>query len=108
MVKKVLFGILSVSVLVGSSMAADGKTIFKSKGCSMCHKETVDSVGPSVKHIAEVYGGDVNKMVAYLKGEHPAIVMPQKAAMMKRFLGKLKSLSDEELKALATYLATGK
>ena len=108
MVKKILFGILSVSVLAGSSFASDGKAIFKSKGCAMCHKETVNSVGPSVKHIAEVYKGDVNKMVAYLKGEHPAIVDPKKEAMMKRFLGKLKSLSDEELKALATYLATGK
>ncbi len=108
MVKKFLFGILSVSVLAGSSFAVDGKTIFKQKGCTACHKETINTVGPSVKKIAEVYKGDVNKMIAYLKGEHPAIVDPKKAAMMKRFLGKLKSLSDEELKALATYLATGK
>ncbi len=108
MFKKIVFGVVSVGFLISTSMAADGKAIFKSKGCSMCHKETVNSVGPSVKHIAEVYGGDVNKMLAYLKGEHPAIVDTKKAAMMNRFLKKLHSLSEGDLKALAEYLATGK
>ena len=108
MMKKFVFGLVGVGLLVSTSMAADGKAIFKQKGCAMCHKETVNSVGPSVKHIAEVYKGDVDKMVAYLKGEHPAIVDPKKEAMMKRFLGKLKSLHEGDLKALAQYLATGK
>ncbi len=106
--KKIILGILGVAVLAGSSFASDGKAIFKSKGCTMCHKETVNAVGPSVKHIAEVYKGDVNKMVAYLKGEHPAIVDPKKEAMMKRFLKKVENLPDDKLHALAEYLATGK
>ncbi len=108
MVKKIVLGLVGVGFLVSTSMAADGKAIFKSKGCAMCHKETVNAVGPSVKHIAEVYKGDVKKMVAYLKGEHPAIVDPKKEAMMKRFLKKLHTLSEGDLEALAKYLATGK
>ncbi len=108
MVKKIIFGLVGVSFLISTSMAADGKTIFKKKGCGACHKETVNAVGPSVKHIAEVYKGDVNKMIAYLKGEHPAIVDPKKEKMMARFLKKLHGLSEGELHALAEYLATGK
>jgi cytochrome c len=108
MMKKIIFGLVGTGLLVSTSMAADGKAIFKQKGCTACHKETVHTVGPSVKHIAEAYKGDVNKMIAYLKGEHPAIVEPKKEKMMARFLKKLHSLSEGDLEALAKYLATGK
>ena len=106
--KKVLtVAVLSVA-FVASSFANEGEQIFKSKGCVACHKATVNTVGPSLKKIASAYAGKEADLVAYLKGNHPAIVDPKKAIMMKSQLNKLKSLSEDKIKALADYILSNK
>ncbi|HIQ49523.1 MAG TPA: c-type cytochrome, partial [Aquifex aeolicus] len=49
MKKLILAGLL----VAGVSLAADGKAIFQSKGCASCHQPAVDTVGPSLKKIAQ-------------------------------------------------------
>ncbi|NPA51429.1 MAG: c-type cytochrome [Aquificae bacterium] len=104
MKKLAVMVIATVAVSVSTVLASEGEKIFKSKGCGTCHKPNVNTVGPSLKHIAEVYKQKNGDLVAYLKGQADAIVDPKKAAMMKNYLRPLKSLSDEQIKALADYI----
>ncbi|NPB07691.1 MAG: c-type cytochrome [Aquificae bacterium] len=102
--KKFLIATLAVA---GFAVAADGKAIFQSKGCASCHQPTADTVGPSLKKIAQAYGS-VDQLVKYLKGEAQPIVDPAKAAIMNPQLAQLKGLSDAELKALAEFILSHK
>nr|2ZXY_A Chain A, Cytochrome c552 [Aquifex aeolicus]3X15_A Chain A, Cytochrome c552 [Aquifex aeolicus VF5]3X15_D Chain D, Cytochrome c552 [Aquifex aeolicus VF5]3X15_G Chain G, Cytochrome c552 [Aquifex aeolicus VF5]3X15_J Chain J, Cytochrome c552 [Aquifex aeolicus VF5] len=87
---------------------ADGKAIFQQKGCGSCHQANVDTVGPSLKKIAQAYAGKEDQLIKFLKGEAPAIVDPAKEAIMKPQLTMLKGLSDAELKALADFILSHK
>ncbi|NPB06169.1 MAG: c-type cytochrome [Aquificae bacterium] len=91
----------------GFALAADGKAIFQQKGCASCHQPNVDTVGPSLKKIAQAYES-VEQLVKYLKGEAQPIVDPAKANIMNAQLAQLKGLSEEELKALAEYILSFK
>ncbi len=102
--KKFLIATLAVA---GFAVAADGKAIFQSKGCASCHQPTADTVGPSLKKIAQAYGS-VDQLVKYFKGESQPIVDPAKAAIMNPQLAQLKGLSDAELKALAEFILSHK
>lgn len=82
----------------------DGKAIFTSKGCTACHQEAVDSVGPSLKKIASTYAGDKNKLLAFFKGEGKPIVDLAKEAIMKPQIEITKKLSKEEQEALADFI----
>ncbi len=96
---------LILSLGLAGFVFASGEAIFKSKGCNACHKPDQDTpMGPSLKTIQGAYGGDVDALVKYLKGQAEAKVWPDKAAIMKAQLNKLKGLSDAELKALAEYI----
>ena len=101
--------LLAILVLVGGvSFAADGEKIFKSKGGASCHQPAADTVGPSLKKIAQAYAGKEDQLIKFLKGETSAIVDPAKAAIMKAQLVSVKSLSDDKLKALAQYILSHK
>ncbi len=92
---------------LGSSlmvMAADGEAIFKQKGCTSCHRPDMDTVGPSLKKIAQAYAGKREDLIKFLKGQGEAIVDPAKASVMKMQLARIKDLSDEEFAALADYI----
>ncbi|NPA13313.1 MAG: c-type cytochrome [Aquificae bacterium] len=103
--KKVMVALaVSAVVSVSGAMAADGGQLFKSKGCAGCHNPTVDTVGPSLKKIAQAYKGNVEGLVKFLKGEGKAIVDPAREGIMKPQLNSLKGLSDEELKAIAEFM----
>ncbi len=102
--KKVTVMAIAAALSVSSVFASEGEKIFKSKGCTVCHKANINTVGPSLKHISEVYKQKNGDLVAYLKGNAKAIVDPSKAAMMKNYLKPLKSLSDEQIKALADFI----
>lgn len=82
----------------------DGQQIFQSKGCTACHNPSADTVGPSLKKISTVYKGKKEELIAFFKGEHPAIVDPAKAAIMQPQINTTKVLSEEELEALADYI----
>ena len=83
---------------------ADGQAIFQSKGCAACHQAAVDTVGPSLKKIAQAYAGKKDQLIAFLKGKHEAIVDPAKFGIMQPQLNTTKVLSDEELNALADFI----
>lgn len=84
--------------------AIDGKALFASKGCSSCHQENTDTVGPSLKKIASAYQSDRAKLTAFLKGEDKPIVDPSKEAIMKPQIEITKKMPQEELNAVVDYI----
>ncbi len=103
--RKIFFStILGLLFVASTTFAADGKTIFQSKGCASCHNPTADTVGPSLKKIAAAYKGKEDKLIEFLKGHGKAIVDPAKFPIMMPQLNTTKKLSDEELKALADFI----
>ena len=84
-----------------------GKELFTSKTCVTCHQPDVKVIGPSIKDINKVYAEKGGNIVAFLKGEAPAIVDtdPGMVAIMKANLdGFVKNLTIEELDAFAVYM----
>jgi cytochrome c len=108
MKKLVLSAVLGVAVAVTGAFAGNGEQLFKSKGCAACHQASVDTVGPSLKKIAQAYAGKEADLIKFLKGEGKAIVDPAKFAIMQPQLNATKSMSDEELKAMAEYILSHK
>ncbi len=92
-------------VAMNTARADEGETIFKTQGCMSCHKkETASKVNPSLIEISTAYQGKDEKLVKYLKGESEAIVRPEKANLMKRYIEKTKQLSDADRQALADFI----
>jgi cytochrome c len=91
-------------VTVSGAFAANGQQVFQSKGCTACHQPNVDTVGPSLKKIADAYKGKKDELIAFLKGEHPAIVDPAKEAIMKPQINTTKALPQDQLEALADFI----
>jgi len=84
-----------------------GKELFTSKTCVTCHQPDAKVIGPSIKDITKKYTETNGNIVAFLKGETPAIVDtdPGQVAIMKANLdGFVKNLTSEELAALAVYM----
>ena len=82
-----------------------GKELFENTGnCSACHKPNEKSAGPSIAEISKIYKTKKGNMIAFLKGEAPAIVDPSQYAAMQINLDYTKTLSDEELKELEKYI----
>jgi len=65
---------------------------------------STSKVNPSLTDVETTYQGKEEQLIKYLKGESEAIVRPQKANLMKRYIEKTKKLSDADLKALVDYL----
>jgi len=82
----------------------DGRKLFSSKGCTVCHKENLDTVGPALSKIAKKYNGDKDSLIQFLRGKHPAIVDPARYTMMKPQISITKQMSEDELNALADYI----
>ncbi|TPN84046.1 c-type cytochrome [Aquimarina algicola] len=82
-----------------------GKTIFNGKGkCYTCHKIQQKSIGPGVVEIVKIYQEQNADLVAFLKQEAEPIVDPENYAVMKTNFAVIKNFSDEELKAIETYM----
>ncbi|SNZ02448.1 cytochrome c [Persephonella hydrogeniphila] len=96
--------VLGLAITAAGAMAADGGALFKSKGCAACHQASVDTVGPSLKKIAQAYKGKEGDLVKFLKGEAKPIVDPAKFGIMKPQLNTTKAMSDDELKAMAEFM----
>jgi cytochrome c len=106
-IKKI--GAVCISILLIMALKAgwaeEGETIFKSQGCSSCHKEkSASKVNPSLTEISMTYQGKQEQLIQFLKGESEPIVRPKKAYLMRRYIEKTKKLSDADLKALSGYL----
>lgn len=107
--KKVLAGALAgLTLMVGSVLAVDGKTVFQSKGCVGCHQPQTPATGPSLKDIATKYNGNKADLIKFLKGQAKPKVEPGKFAIMKPQLNTTKALSDKELNALVDYILSNK
>lgn len=84
----------------------NGKQLFSSKGCTMCHKKDIRSVGPSIETIAIRYSGKENQLIAYLNGTGKAIVEPGRDSVMRPQLTKIRSLRPSDKRDIARYIIT--
>ncbi|NPA58571.1 MAG: c-type cytochrome [Aquificae bacterium] len=104
MKKLIATAVLGVAISATGALAVDGAALFKSKGCAACHQPATDTVGPSLKKIAQAYKGKEADLIKFLKGEAEPIVDPAKFNVMKPQLNATKGMSDEELKALVEFM----
>jgi cytochrome c len=82
-----------------------GKSIFEGKGnCTSCHQPDQKVIGPSIKEIAKIYKDKNADMVTFLKGNGEPIVDPSQFAVMKTNFPVTQAMSDEELKAIESYI----
>ena len=88
--------------------ATAGKELFNSKGCVACHQIDTKTVGPSLKDIATAYTDNNDGLKAFLKEEGEAIVDPVQVAVMKPQLAVTKSLPDNELNNIVSYIQSSK
>ena len=82
-----------------------GKSIFEGKGnCTSCHQPDQKVIGPSIKEIAKIYKDKNGNIVTFLKGNGEPIVDPNQFDVMKTNFPVTQAMSDEELKAIETYI----
>lgn len=87
------------------SPEALGKEIFEGRGnCTACHQPDQKIIGPSIKEIAKIYKDKNADMVNFLKGNEDPIVDPSQFSVMQTNFPVTKAMSDEELKAIETYI----
>lgn len=61
-------------------------------------------IGPSIQEIAKIYKDKKGDIVTFLKGNAEPIVDPSQFAVMKTNFPITQAMSDEELKAIETYI----
>lgn len=85
---------------------ADGKNLFNSNkaACYTCHQMDKKVIGPSIREIAKIYQEQNGDMVAFLRKQADPIVDPEQYNVMETNFAVLKTMSDEELKALEAYM----
>jgi cytochrome c len=82
-----------------------GKQIFEGQGnCISCHQVDQKVIGPSIQEIAKIYKDKKGDMVTFLKGNADPIVDPSQFAVMKTNLPITQAMSDDELKAIESYI----
>ncbi|KRD11440.1 cytochrome C552 [Flavobacterium sp. Root901] len=82
-----------------------GKEIFEGRGnCTSCHQPDQKIIGPSIKEIAQIYKDKKGDIPTFLKGNADPIVDPSQFSVMQTNFGITKAMSDEELKAIETYI----
>ncbi|WP_396172287.1 c-type cytochrome [Flavobacterium sp.] len=82
-----------------------GEDLFNGVGlCKTCHLPDKKVIGPSIVEIATIYKEKGGNMVEFLKENAEPIVDPTQYEVMKTNFAVTKTLSDEELKALETYM----
>ena len=104
--KKIPLVLLAVVFFATLDVGAEtGESLFRALGCTSCHRaEKSSSINPSLVDIARAYQGKDQQLMGYLNGQGDAIVKPEKAAMMKRFVEKTKTLEEPERAALAAFI----
>lgn len=82
-----------------------GKEIFEGRGnCMSCHQVDQKVIGPSIQEIAKIYKDKKGDIVTFLKGNADPIVDPSQFSVMKTNFPVTQAMSDEELKAIETYI----
>ena len=108
MMRTVLLVVLGIMLWVPLCFGAEsGESLFKSLGCLSCHhshSEKTSHMNPTLMDIAKAYQGKQQQLLSYLNGQADAMVKPEKAGMMKRYVEKTQALADPERAALADYI----
>lgn len=107
--KKLIFGLSLATTLFLTNAAAEnanGKAIFEAKGCALCHKDDVDTIGPSLRTIAIGYTGKESSLMSYLQGQGTPIIDPARAAVMNPQLVKIRTLFEDDMRALAEHIVS--
>ncbi len=82
-----------------------GKELFEGKGnCFACHKADQKVIGPSIKEISKIYKIQKGDIVSFLKEEAKPIIDPTQYEVMRANFAITKTMSDEELKAIESYI----
>lgn len=82
-----------------------GEDLFNGIGmCKTCHLPDKKVIGPSITEIASIYKEKNGNIVEFLKGNAEPIVDPSQYEVMKTNFAITKTMTDEELKALETYI----
>lgn len=105
--KKLILGLSLSTIFLVNIFAQDtqgGRAMFESNGCVVCHKLEMDTIGPSLKTIAYAYAGKEMNMLTYLKGQGTPIVDPARASVMNPQLLKIRTMFEEDLHAISTYI----
>ena len=66
----------------------------------------MDTIGPSLQTIANVYAGKETDLLTYLKGQGVPIVDPSRASVMNPQLVKIRTMFEEDFHSLATYITS--
>ena len=83
--------------------SAGGK-LFHTKSCSMCHKERITRIGPSLKTIAKAYRGNQKALILYLQRKAKPRLHKDRSSIMKSPLAKLRILSEQQYKDISSYI----
>lgn len=82
-----------------------GKEIFEGRGnCTSCHQTDQKVIGPSIQEIAKIYKDKKGDIPTFLKGNADPIVDPSQFSVMQTNFAVTKTMSDEELEAIETYI----
>ncbi|MBC7643085.1 MAG: c-type cytochrome [Flavobacterium sp.] len=82
-----------------------GKEIFEGKGnCIACHLVNQNVIGPSIKEISAIYKSQNGNIVDFLVHDAKPLVDPDQYEVMQTNFSITKAMSDEELKAIETYI----
>ena len=104
--QKLIFTIIFTASLLSTCANAqntNGKAIFDSKNCGLCHKKDLDNIGPSLKTISKAYSSKQKELMSYLQSNSAPIIAPKRAAVMNPQLAKIKTLSEKDIKDLTIY-----
>ena len=107
--KKLIITLFLAQLLFISNAIAEnnnGKQIFESKGCAICHRVDMDTVGPSLKTIAIQYLGKESSLLNYLQGQGTPIVDPSRASVMNPQLIKIRTLFEDDMRDLTKYIVS--
>ena len=89
------------------SFAMDGKAVFDSLYCSICHKPHEGVTGVTLPQIARTYESS-DHLMQYFAGKTEAIVEPAKSSIMWDQKKKIQKLPEAKQKALADYIMSFK
>ena len=86
-------------------LLAKGQELFEGKGtCATCHKADAKTVGPAIKDIAKTYKEKNASIASFINGEGEPLVDPSQYEIMKANFVITKAMSEEDRKALETYM----
>ncbi len=92
-------------LLANQSSIEIGQELFEGKGnCVACHLVNQKVIGPSIQEMAKIYKAKNGNIIDFLKNDAKPIIDPSQYEIMKTNFVITKAMTDEELKAIETYI----